>query len=329
MQAGNPLSGFFPRRYAQIYSIGGISVMQANSAADTKRPISAEFAYAENYANLYGSRLHYVDVGQGDPFLFLHGNPHWSYCWRNVIPHLEPLGRCIAPDFIGFGKSDHPDIEYRIFDQIRFIEEFVVQLDLRNITLVLHDWGALVGLDVARRFPERIRGVAFFEFPVKPPGTLKETWPLIADEFEKLRSPETGPELLMGQNLIVESTIPAVTLRKLSEEEMNQYRAPFPDWESRRPMARLPRDWPFGGEPIDTAWVIAKYSEWLIESPIPKLLIHATPGLFVTPENAAWAASNFKNIDTLDLGPGVFMLMEDHPHEIGEGIVKWFEAKVA
>jgi haloalkane dehalogenase len=303
--------------------------MQANSATDTNRSISAEFNYAENYVNLYGSRLHYVDVGTGDPFLFLHGNPHWSYCWRNVIPHLELLGRCIAPDFIGFGKSDHPDIEYRIFDQIRFIEEFVVQLDLRNITLVVHDWGALVGLDVARRLPERIRAVAFFEFPVKPPGTLKETWPLIADEFEKFRSPETAPELLMGQNLIVESSIPAVTLRKLSEEEMNHYRAPFPDWESRRPMARLPRDWPFGGEPIDTAWVIAKYSEWLIESPIPKLLIHATPGLFVTPENAAWAASNFKNIDTLDLGPGVFMLMEDNPHEIGEGIAKWFEAKVA
>src|SRR6267142_5437503 len=133
------------------------NVMKNNSVADTKRPISAAFDYAENYVNLYGSRLHYVDFGTGDPFLFLHGNPNSSYCWRNVIPHLEPLGRCIAPDFIGFGKSDHPDIEYRIFDQIRFIEEFVVQLDLRNITLVLHDWGALVGLNLARRFPERIR----------------------------------------------------------------------------------------------------------------------------------------------------------------------------
>jgi haloalkane dehalogenase len=303
--------------------------MEGNSAPDNKRPISAAFAYAENYVNLYGSRLHYVDVGAGDPFLFLHGNPNSSYCWRNVIPHLEPLGRCIAPDFIGFGKSDHPDIEYRIFDQIRYIEEFVVQLDLRNITLVIHDWGAFVGLNLARRFPERIRAVAFFEFPVRQPGTLEETWPLIAAEFKKFRSPELGPELLMGQNLIVERSIPAVTIRKLSEEEMNHYRAPFPDWESRRAMARLPRDWPFAGEPIDTAWVIAQYSEWLKTSPIPKLLIHATPGLFMTPENAAWAASHFKNIDTLDLGPGIFMLMEDNPHEIGVGIVSWFKAKVA
>jgi haloalkane dehalogenase len=110
---------------------------------------------------------------------------------------------------------------------------------------------------------------------------------------------------------------------------MNHYRAPFPDWESRRAMARLPRDWSFAGDPIDTAWVIAEYSEWLIKSPIPKLLLHATPGLFVTPENAAWAVSNFKNIDTLDLGPGIFMLMEDNPHEMGDGIVKWFKAKVA
>jgi haloalkane dehalogenase len=303
--------------------------MKSNSVADTKRPISAAFDYPENYVNLYGSRLHYVDVGTGDPFLFLHGNPNSSYCWRNVIPYLEPLGRCIAPDFIGFGKSDHPDIEYRIFDQIRNIEEFVVQLDLRNISLVIHDWGALVGLDLARRFPERIRAVAFLEFPVRPLGTLKETWPLIAEEFEKFRSPELGPELLMGQNLMIEHEVPSVLMRKFSEEEMNHYRAPFPDRESRRPMARLPRDWPFGGEPIDTAWVIAKYSEWLKQSPIPKLLIHATPGLFVTPENAAWAASNFKNIDTLHLGPGIWLLMEDNPHEIGEGIVEWFKAKVA
>jgi haloalkane dehalogenase len=303
--------------------------MESNLAADARRSISAAFAYAENYVNLYGSRLHYVDVGTGDPFLFLHGNPNSSYGWRNVIPHLEPLGRCIAPDFMGFGKSDHPDVEYRIFDQIRYIEEFVIQLELRNITLVIHDWGALVGLNLARRFPERIRAVAFFEFPVRPLGTLEETWPLIAEEFKKIRSLDLGADLVMGQNLIVEREIPATTMRKLSEEEMNHYRAPFPDWESRRAMARLPRDWPFGGEPIDTAWVIAKYSECLKQSPIPKLLIHATPGLFVTPDNAAWASSNFKNIDTLALGPGIWLLMEDYPHEIGEGIVNWFKAKVA
>jgi haloalkane dehalogenase len=133
----------------------------------------------------------------------------------------------------------------------------------------------------------------------------------------------------MGQNLIVEATVPAVTMRKVSEEEMNQYRAPFPDRESRRAIARLPREWPFGGDPIDTAWVVAKYSEWLKTSPIPKLLLHATPGLFVTPQNAAWAASHFENIDTLDVGPGIWMLTEDHPHEIGKGVATWFKAKVA
>ncbi|MDB5578153.1 MAG: Haloalkane dehalogenase [Bradyrhizobium sp.] len=304
--------------------------MEASSAADIKRPISAAFGFAENYADIYGSRLHYVDVGVGDPFLFLHGNPTSSYYWRNVIPHLEPLGRCIAPDFIGFGKSDHPDIEYRIFDQIRYIEEFMIQLDLRNITLVVQDWGALIGLNMARRFPERIRAIAFTEFPARPLVALDVAWPLIAEEFESFRSLETGPELLMGQNLMVENELPSVTMRKLTEEEMDHYRAPFHDWESRRPMARLPRDWPFGGkEPIDTAWVIAKYSEWLKESPIPKLLIHAAPGLFMTPENVAWAASNIKNIDTLDLGEGIWALAEDYPHEMGEGIVSWFKAKVA
>jgi haloalkane dehalogenase len=301
----------------------------AREQARQTRPISSEFPFSENFINLFGSRIHYLDDGDGKPFLFLHGNPNSSYCWRNVIPHLSPLGRCLAPDFVGFGKSEHPDIEFRIFDHFRFIEEFVIQLDLHDITLVIHDWGALVGLNLARRFPERIRGIAFFEFAVKPPGTLKETWPLIADEFEKFRDPKLGPELLMGQNLMVESSVPACTLRKLSVEEMDHYRAPFPTRESRRAMARLPRDLSFAGEPPDTTWVIAKNSEWLTQSPIPKLLIHAQPGLFITPDNAKWALENFRNIESLDLGAGIFMLMEDHPHEIGEGIARWFKTKIA
>ncbi|MGH1426178.1 MAG: haloalkane dehalogenase [Pseudooceanicola sp.] len=285
--------------------------------------VPADFPYVGKTIDLYGSKLFYVDEGTGDPILFLHGNPNSSYCWRNVIAGLADKGRCIAPDFIGFGQSDKPDLEYRIFDHIRFIEEFIVQLDLSRLTLVLHDWGAFVGLDIARRFPERIKRIAFFEFAVSPPETLRETWPLMADDFEKMRDPAIGPELLIKQNLMVEASVPMATMRKLSDAEMDAYRAPFPTHESRRAMARLPRDLSFAGDPADTSWVIARYSDWLCETPLPKLLIHATPGMFIPADKRDWALANYRNVEDLDLGAGVFMLMEDHPKAMSDGIADW------
>jgi len=160
----------------------------------------------------------------------------------------------------------------------------VVQLDLRNITLVIHDWGALVGLNLARRFPERIRAVAFCEFPVKPLGTLEETaahcrgvckvslagaWSRTFDGAEPDRgechSGRYGAKAQRGGDELLSSPVPELGI------------APRDGPASAR--------WSFAGDPIDTDWVIAKYSEWLKRSPIPKLLIHATQGLFVTPEN--------------------------------------------
>ncbi len=129
----------------------------------TSEAISAAFPFESKYVDVLGSKLHYIDEGSGDPILFLHGNPTSSYLWRNIIPHVTSKGRCIAPDLIGFGKSDKPDIEYRFFDHVKYIAGFIDALDLQNTTLVIHDWGSALGLHYAVRNESNIKGIAMME----------------------------------------------------------------------------------------------------------------------------------------------------------------------
>src|SRR5713226_6390445 len=134
----------------------------------TKQDISADVPYQSNYIEVHGSKLHYIDEGSGDPILFLHGNPTSSYLWRNIIPYLTPLGRCIALDLIGMGKSDKPDIEYQFFDHVKYVDGFIEKIGLRNITLVIHDWGSALGFHYAMRHESNVRGIAFMEAIVMP-----------------------------------------------------------------------------------------------------------------------------------------------------------------
>jgi pimeloyl-ACP methyl ester carboxylesterase len=119
----------------------------------TTTDISAAFPFESKYVDVLGSKMHYIDEGSGDPILFLHGQPTSSYLWRNVIPHVTDLGRCVAPDLIGFGKSDKPDVEYRFFDHAKYVFGFIEALGLEQVTLVVHDWGAGLGLYYAREHP--------------------------------------------------------------------------------------------------------------------------------------------------------------------------------
>lgn len=130
--------------------------------------IFADFPYKPNYIEVHGSKMHYVDEGSGDPILFLHGNPTSSYLWRNIIPYLSSKGRCIAPDLIGFGKSDKPDLEYRILDHIKYVEGFIEKLTLKNITLVIHDWGSALGFHYAMRHQINVKGIVFMEAILQP-----------------------------------------------------------------------------------------------------------------------------------------------------------------
>ena len=271
--------------------------------------------------DVLGSRMAYVDVGQGPVVLFQHGNPTSSYLWRNVIPHVAPYARCIAPDLIGMGASDKPDIAYRVEDHARYFEGFIDALGLTDVVLVLHDWGSAIGLDWARRHEERVLGLALMEF-IWPIPTWLDIDPAGAKTFRAFRS-EQGRTLLIDENQFIEKLLPASVVRELLPEEKAAYRQPFLDPASREPVYRFPNELPIAGAPIDVWAMVEAYHAWLMDSEIQKLLFWADPGAFISPKRAAWLQTRLKNCTSVPLGAGRHYLQEDHPDAIGTEIAKW------
>ncbi len=289
----------------------------------TEQEISAAFPFESKFVEVQGSRMHYVEEGAGDPVLFLHGNPTSSYLWRNVIPHVSPLARCIAPDLIGMGKSDKPDIEYRFFDHAGYVDGFIEALGLRNITFVVYDWGSALAFHYARRHEDNVKGLAFMEAIVRP--VTWDEWPEQARQmFQAFRTPGVGEKMILEENAFVEQVLPGAIFRKLSDEEMDRYREPFPDPASRRPTWRWPNEIPIEGEPADVVEAVQAYADWMGESDIPKLLLYAHPGAILREPLLEWCRNNMRNLKTVDIGPGVHFLPEDRPHEIGEAVAEWY-----
>lgn len=291
--------------------------------------ISAEYPFEPHYVDVHGSRMHYIEAGIGDPILLLHGNPTWSYVWRNVIPHLAPLGRCIAPDLIGFGRSDKPKLEYRWGDHVRYLEAFIGRMDLRNVVLVLHDQGSGLGLHYARRHEENVRGLALFEAILRPYSWDRFSTPEFRELFRKFRSGGVGGEgwdLIVERNVFIEQLLPQAAGRPLTPREMEYYREPFRDRESRIPVWRFPKETPIGGEPPDVWRAVAEYSEWLKHTPLPKLLLYAEPGALVTAEHLEWARDQIQGLETVPLGFGLHFVQESSPHEIGREVARWIAA---
>jgi haloalkane dehalogenase len=273
--------------------------------------------------DVHGSRMYYVEEGEGAPVLFVHGNPTSSYLWRNVIPHVSSRARCIAPDLIGMGKSDKPDLDYRFVDHARYLDGFIEALGLGDVVLVLHDWGSGLGFDWARRHPDRVRGLAFMEAILTPVPSW-DVFPEGAREmFQAFRTPEVGWDLIAKQNVFVEQVVPGSVVRELRDEEMDAYRAPFPNEASRKPVWRWPNEIPIEGEPADVAEAVGAYSAWLQETQVPKLLFAATPGALIPAPVVEWARSALPNLEVVDLGEGIHYVQEDHPEEIGRGIARW------
>ncbi len=288
------------------------------------KPISADFPFESRFVEVLGSKMHYIEKGEGDPLLFLHGNPTSSYLWRNVIPHLISHGRCIAPDLIGMGKSDKPDIGYRFFDHARYLDGFIEYLDLRNITLVIHDWGSALGFYYAMHNPSNIKAIAFMEGVIAPvrwsdfPKDYKRV-------FKMMRTSGVGWFMINVMNGFVKQLLPQATVRKLTEAEMQYYKAPYPTIASRKPLRQWPREIPIDGQPADVHEAVTNYNRWLQETEIPKLLIYAKPGGTVRKAQVEWCKQNLKNLETIDFGKGIHFIQEDNPHLIGKAVAKWYQ----
>jgi haloalkane dehalogenase len=268
------------------------------------------------------TEMAYVDTGRGDPIVFLHGNPTSSYLWRNVIPHLEPYGRCLAPDLVGMGASGRtPRGSYRFVDHAAYLDAWFDALGLiRNVTLVGHDWGSALGFHWAHCHPERVAGIAYMEGIVRP--LTWEEWPERARPiFQALRSP-AGEEMILQKNLFVERIVPASILRHLTDEEMAEYRRPFLEpGESRRPTLQWPREIPISGEPADVVAIVEQYAQWLSVSPLPKLFINADPGTILVGAQRE-SCRQWPNQDEVTV-KGLHFIQEDSPAEIGQAIAAW------
>jgi haloalkane dehalogenase len=272
-----------------------------------------------------GSRMSYVEAGTGGPtVLFLHGNPTSSYIWRNIIPHVAPSARCIAPDLIGYGHSAKPDIDYRFVDHARYLDGFLDALGLDRMVLVAQDWGTALAFHYAARRPQTVIGLAFMEF-IQPTPTWDEFHqrPQARELFKAFRTPGQGERLILEENVFIERVIPNAVVRKLTDAEMDAYRAPFPTPASRKPILRLPNELPIAGEPADVYALIEQGHAAVRASRYPKLLFSGDPGALISPALARDYAARLHNCRLIELGAGAHYLQEDHPDAIGRALHAW------
>jgi len=289
--------------------------------------ISAAFPFDKQHIEILGSQMAYVDQGEGPVILFIHGNPTSSYLWRNIIPHVSNRHRAIAVDLIGMGDSDQPDIDYRFTTHASYLDTFIDALELKDIILVVHDWGSGLGMRYARLNQDNVRGIVLME-ALLPPALPAESYEAISEPasslFRNLRTLDVGEEMVLDNNFFVEGILGQVGVaRQLSRQELNAYRAPFSTRESRRPTLQWPREIPIGGEPGDVAAEISANGEWFYQAELPKLFFFADPGALIPPEAANYIAENASNIQVVALGQATHFVQEDHPHVIGRALAAW------
>lgn len=279
----------------------------------------------KQYKTVHGKQMAYHESGSGAPVVFLHGNPTSSYLWRNVVPRVAAQARCIVPDLIGHGDSDKLDESgperYTFAEHRSYLDALLEQLNLGdNITLVVHDWGSALGFDWANRHRQRVAAIAYMEAIVRPLSW--QHWPAAArDIFQSLRA-STGEAMVLEKNLFVEAILPASIIRKLSDDEMNEYRRPFArPGEARRPTLTWPRQIPIDDSPAEVVQIVQSYADWLSSCDLPKLFINAEPGSILVGEQREFCRRWPNQTETTVAG--LHFIQEDSPVEIGDAISHW------
>lgn len=288
-------------------------------------PISTQ-EHPKSQVTVNGKTMTYVSLGQGDPVLFLHGNPTSSYLWRNIMPYVADEYHAIAPDLIGMGDSEKltdsgPD-RYRFVEHREYLNGFIdAMIPEGQIILVIHDWGSALGFDWARRNPERVKAICFMEAIVKPVRSWDQ-WPEEARGiFQGFRS-EAGEDMVLEKNIFIEAVLPGSILRKMSDEEMNVYRRPFMNaGEDRRPTLTWPRQIPIEGEPADVTEIVDTYADWLPTTDFPKLFVDASPGAILRGALRDFVRT-WPNLTEVQVA-GSHFIQEDSPDEIGEALSGW------
>ena len=290
-----------------------------------EKNISSDFPFESRYVTVNDAEIHYIEQGEGDPILFIHGIPTSNYLWRNIIPDVSQYGRCIAPDLVGMGKSSKPDIAYSVFEQIIYINRFIEAMKLTNITLVVHGWGSVIGLDYAMRNQENIKGLVFYESHLRP-AIDSDMLSLPVQQIASLLSNyDLSHEAIMQENYFITKFLPSCVLRQLTEEELKKYEEPFQTKESRQPLWQYAQELPIGGRANDVVNLISNYSEKLQQSKLPKLLMYAIPGFITTIETVRWCNDRLNNLKVVDLGEALHFVQETNPRKFSQTLADWYQ----
>ena len=311
---------------SHIFTINAIA-QNENTQYKLPRPaISESNNLHKKSIDVLGSKMAYLEIGEGEPVVFIHGNPSSSYLWRNVMPYIAPQGRAIAVDLIGMGESGKPKINYTFEEQYKYFSSFIDALNLSHVTLVGHDWGATLAWEYARRNPEKVRKLAFLE-GVLPPAFPVDSFESMGEEmgnmFRAFKDPIEGEKLVIQDNMFIEKILPSFVNRTLGKEAMKTYRAPFVKPEYRKPVLAWPRQVPISGEPESTLKVLNSINQFMGETKMPVLLMYADPGVVTPPKVVDWYVAKILNLETAFLGQGLHFLQEDQPDSIGRAIADW------
>lgn len=275
-----------------------------------------------HYIEVNGSNIYYVDQGKGDPILFLHGIPTSSYVWRNIIPYLSSLGRCIAPDLIGMGKSDKPAIDYTIADHINYMEGLIEALDLHQMTLVLHGWGSIIGFDYAMRHENNCKGLIFYEAYLRSLNKDDISLPY-QEQISILKKQEK--EFIMKGVEFVDIALSQSMLHSLTPEEISFYREPFGTAGTGKPLYQYLQELPCGNGKTSVDQLIAAYSKKLMQSPLPKLMLYSIPGFITTMATAIWAKEKLPHLEVVEIGEELHYAQESNPLQMGETMSIWLQ----
>lgn len=273
-----------------------------------------------------GSTIYYLQCGEkGDPILCLHGVPCSSYLWRAVLPALSQHGRCIAPDLMGMGQSGSPGVPYTIIDQIRYLEAFIEALDLQQITLVLHGWGSVVGLDIAARMPNRFKGLVFCESHLRPISHWEDLSLPAQELISQFGTEVQSRRRLVQENFLLEEWLPSYVMKTLSQADIDAYQAPYRSPVSREVLLQYARELPRGTGLDEATRVIANYSNWLRETELPKLLTYGIPGFMTTMGTVSWAKENLSNLTLAEMPDALHFIPQSSPRVFELAVSDWLQ----
>jgi|GEM_PF-905361 len=301
--------------------------MYKNLLLKAKEAISASYPFSSCFVKINQSNMHYIEKGRGKTILFLHGMPSSSYLWRNIIPQLSSVGRCIAVDLIGHGKSDSPNIEFSVKDHLHYVTAFIETLKLKNVTIVGHSWGSTLGIAYAKAHEENVEALCYLE----PMLGAWEKWedfnpysPQAQEVFKGFRS-ETGWSTIVENNIFLEQVFVNGSLRQLSAEEKEAYVSPFKSIERRKAAWKAPQELPIAGSPEEVVSLVNDNYQWLKQTTIPQLFFYTYPAAFFTKEKVKKFAQQAQAVTLHYLGKGVYNHMEDYPYEIGSTLASWLK----